>query len=238
MLQINSLCFSYSGGADALNHVHLSLPRGQIVGLLGENGAGKSTLIRCILGLLCPKSGSVTLDGASGEAIRTDMAYVSSDSTGAIGGLTPRQMGAFLAEYLPNFRTRRYEQLLEYFELPDRRISTFSTGQRTKAELAAGCCRGASYLLMDEPFLGKDVFTRRDFLRILAGNMTENETILISSHLVEEIESTIDRAVILHHGCITADVEMDALRESGNTLLELLAEKTGRKQKQSFILSD
>jgi len=236
MLTATNISFHYRpDGMFSLHDVSFSLPRGHIVGLLGANGAGKTTLIRCLSGLMLPQSGTVTLDGESGESIRAKLAYVSGEGA-SIGRFTPAQTGDFLADFYPRFDPKRYSALLKYFELPDQPVRTMSTGERAKAELAAGVSLGADYILMDEPFSGKDVFTRRDFLKIMAGSLRENETILLSTHQVEEIESFIDRVLILHEGKLAADADMDDLHQSGGTLLGLLRETTGYDEQHAAAL--
>jgi len=205
------------------------------VGLLGENSAGKTTLIRCLTGLIRPGSGMVTLDGQSGEGIRGKLAYVSGEGA-SFGRFTPAQTGDLLAEFYPRFDRKRFDRLLGYFELPDQPVRSMSTGERAKAELAAGVSIGADYVLMDEPFSGKDVFTRRDFLKIMAGSLRDNETILLSTHLVGEVEHFIDRALVLHKGKLAADADMDDLHQSGGTLPGLLRDATGYDEQRAAEL--
>lgn len=226
MLKADKLFFYYDNGGFSVHDISFSLPRGQIVGLLGVNGAGKTTLIRCLVGLYRLHGGTVTLDGQSGEAIRAKLSYVSGEGA-VFGGYSPSQVGLFLAEHYETFDKERYQKLIEYFELPERSVRSMSRGQRTKAELAAGLCKGADYIFMDEPFANKDVFTRKDFLKIMAGSLKEHETIVLSTHLVEEVENFIDRVLVLHKGKLTADVGMDELRSKGGSLLTLLSEHTG-----------
>lgn len=226
MFNTDKLFFYYVNSNFSLHDISFSLPRGQIVGLLGGNGAGKTTLIRCIVGLYPLHGGSVKLDGDSGEGIRAKLSYVSGEGA-VFGGYSPKEVGEFLAEHYPAFDMKRYLKLIDYFELPQRSVRSMSKGQRTKAELAAGLCKGADYIFMDEPFANKDVFTRKDFLKIMAGSLKENETIVLSTHLVEEVENFIDRALIMHKGKLTADVEMDDLRSRGESLMVLLSEHTG-----------
>ncbi len=234
MLEARNISYHYGIGF-SLYDISFSLPRGHIVGLLGANGAGKTTLIRCLTGLLHPHNGTVTLDGQSGEGMRAKLAYVSGEGA-SIGKFTPAQTGDFLADFYPRFDAKRYAALLKYFDLPERPVRSMSTGERAKAELAAGVSLGADYILMDEPFSGKDVFTRRDFLKIMAGSLRDTETILLSTHLVEEVESFIDRALVLHEGKLAADTDMDDLHQSGGTLLSLLRETTGYDEQRATAL--
>jgi len=102
-----------------------------------------------------------------------------------------------------------------------------SRGQKSKVEIAAGFSKGAKYILMDEPFLGNDMFTRHDFLKLMISSLRGEETILISTHLINEIENFVDRIVILQMGRIKADFYMDDMKETGKSLKEVLMETTG-----------
>ena len=236
MLEARNISHYYhSGTGFSLYDVSFSLPRGHIVGLLGANGAGKTTLIRCLAGLIYPYSGTVILDGQSGEGIRGSLAYISGEGA-SLGSLSPAETGEFLADFYPRFDRKRYEALLKFFKLPEQPIRSMSTGERAKAELSAGVSLGADYMLMDEPFSGKDVFTRRDFLKIMAGSLRENETILLSTHLIEEVEHFIDRALVLHDGKLAADADIDDLHRKGGTLLGLLRDTTGYDEQQAAQL--
>lgn len=113
-----------------------------------------------------------------------------------------------------------------------------STGERAKAELSAGVSLGVDYILMDEPFSGKDIFTRRDFLKIMAGGLRENETILISTHLIDDIEHLIDRVLVLHDGKLAEDMEIDTLHQNGGSLVSLLQNVTGYDDHRIFELFD
>ena len=183
MLKVEHLSYSY-GRKKAISDISFELKEGQIVGLLGENGAGKTTLMKCIAGLYDPKTGVVSIDGKSGESIKSDIAYVSGEGN-LPGKMNLSEIGRFLTDFHPSFKAKRYAELMDFFELPNMTLDKLSLGQRAKAEIAAGCSRGARYLIMDEPFLGKDVFTRREFIRVLAAGMGENEAIFISTHLID-----------------------------------------------------
>jgi ABC-2 type transport system ATP-binding protein len=236
MLEARNISHYYLTGVGfSLYEISFSLPRGHIVGLLGANGAGKTTLIRCLAGLIRPESGTVTLDGQSGECISGSLAYVSGEGA-SFGKFTPSETCEFLSDFYPRFDRKRYETLLEFFKLPEQPICSMSTGERAKAELSAGVSLGADYMLMDEPFSGKDVFTRRDFLKIMAGSLRENETILLSTHFIEEVEHFIDRALVLHDGKLAADADMDELHNGGGTLLGLLRDTIGYDEQRAALL--
>lgn len=207
--------------------ISLTIPDGQIVGLFGENGAGKSTLLRSIAGISDLTNGTILLDGSSVQEHYEEIAFITGEGS-YFPSMTPTQYGQFLSEFFPRFSQKRYQKLMDFFEIdPEQSISKMSTGQRAKVEVAAGISKRAKYLLMDEPFLGKDLFTRQDFLRLMAGSLRGEETIILTTHNIEEVESFIDRAVILHKGRISADAMMDDVRQGGETLVDLLQRSTG-----------
>ena len=204
----------------------LTIREGEVIGLLGENGAGKSSLLRAIMGLT-PYDGKITVDGRPVCEHAEDLAFITEEGSFP-DFLSAEAYGAFLADLLPRFDRERYDKLLRFFELPrNQRAGSLSNGQQAKLEVAAGFSKGAKYILMDEPFLGKDIFTRRDFLKLMAGALRGNETVIVSTHQIEEIENFLDRAIILHDHEIAADVSIDDLRAQGKTLVGLMQEVTG-----------
>ena len=208
-------------------NISLTIPDGQVVGLLGENGAGKSTLLRAMAGITDLTGGKISFDEGPVSAQYENVAYICGEGS-YFPAMTPAEYEEFLVQLLPKFDGNRYRKLLEFFQIDASQIiGKMSTGQRAKLEVAAGMAKRAKYLLMDEPFLGKDMFTRRDFLKLMAGSLRGEETIVLASHHVQEIEPFIDRAVILHKGQLAADAVLDELRAEGGSLVELLQEATG-----------
>lgn len=212
------------GRKEALNNVSLRLPQGEIVGLFGENGAGKTTLMKCILGYLQYK-GEITLDG---EPITpkniTRISYATNEHS-FFPGLTAEGHAEFYAEHFPKFSEKRFKALTDFFELPYKKpIRHFSTGQKNQFEVIMAMCQGADYILMDEPFAGNDVFNREDFYKVLLGILEPHETVILSTHLLEEVENFIGRAVLLHNGRIVGDVTTMELEESGRTLMDYVKE--------------
>ena len=127
--------------------------------------------------------------------------------------------------HFPKFSDRRFQALMEFFELPSHQaLRGFSTGQKNQFEVILSLCQGARYILMDEPFAGNDVFNREDFYKVLLGILEPTETVLLSTHLLEEVESFIGRAVLIRKGRIIGDVSMLELEESGRGLMDYVKE--------------
>lgn len=123
-----------------------------------------------------------------------------------------------------------YEKLLHFFGLEEKPIKKMSKGQKAKAEVAAGMAKKAHILIMDEPFIGKDMFTRQDFMQALAGSLTGEETIFITTHEIDEIENFIDRALILKNGRNCGRCTDGAFAAENKSLQSLMKEVTGYKE--------
>lgn len=221
MLKIENVTKTY-GKQNALNSVNLEIPQGEIIGLFGENGAGKTTLMKSILGFI-PYSGAITLDG---EPITTKniakISFATSEHS-FIPNLTPKQHEEFYKEHFPKFSDKRFQILMDFFELPMKKpLRSFSTGQKNQFEVILAMCQGADYILMDEPFAGNDVFNREDFYKVLLGILEPNETVLLSTHLIEEVSEFIGRAILIRKGEIISNVTMEELEEQGETLMSFI----------------
>lgn len=222
MLEIKEVSKRY-GSKKALERVSLSLPRGEIVGLFGENGAGKTTLMKSILGFIKTDSGCITLDGE--PITRKNIAKLSfaTSEHSFFPNLSAKSHREFYAEHFPDFSEKRFQALMEFFELPqNRQLRTFSVGQKNQFEVILALSQGADYILMDEPFAGNDVFNREDFYKVLLGILNPNETVLLSTHLIEEVSDFIGRAILIREGQVVGDVSTMELEEQGFTLMEYI----------------
>lgn len=226
MIRVEGLNFYYMIGENILEDISFTAEKGEIIGILGANGVGKTTLLKLLAGLLTPRSGNVQINDKSAVASCGDIAFIS-EAGSYLKDLTPLKYGEFLADFYPDFDMEYYKKLLSFFQLEDKPIKKMSKGQKAKAEVAAGMAKRTKHIIMDEPFIGKDMFTRQDFMQALAGSLTGDETIFITTHEIDEIENFIDRALILKDNTIVADVKMDDLRQAGNSLTGFLKEVSG-----------
>ncbi len=183
----------------ALNIENLTFGEGEVTALLGENGAGKTTLLKALMGILPLNSGRIRIDGEHIRRKLCHLAFITEEGS-LFGFARPTEMGKFVEKFYDSFNYKKYELLLDFFEIEDKKINDMSRGQQAKVEIALGFSKGAKYILMDEPFLNKDIFTRHDFLKLMTSSLRENETIVISTHQLDEIEGYIDRAVVLYRG--------------------------------------
>ena len=234
MIEVKNVWFSYeTWDKFVLQDISFTVEQGEIVGILGANGVGKTTLLKILAGLLPCKinegePNGVYIDSVPVKEKSGDISFIS-EAGSYLKDLTPKEYGAFLADFYPNFDMEYYEKLLQFFQLEDKPIKKMSKGQKAKVEVAAGMAKRTKYIIMDEPFIGKDMFTRQDFMQALAGSLTGDETIFITTHEIDEIENFIDRALILKDNTIVADVKMDDLRQAGNSLTGFLKEVSGYK---------
>lgn len=230
MLEIKALKKVYYGkigGLEALGGVDLTIGPGEIVGLFGENGAGKTTLLKSILGLQTYE-GRISLDGEKITRKNIGRLSFATCEHSFFPNLTPLSHREFYQMHFGTFRSKRFEALMDFFELPMRKaLKNYSTGQKNQFEVILALCQGADYILMDEPFAGNDVFNREDFYKVLLGILEPHETILLSTHLIEEVERFVGRAVLLQKGWIIGDVTTLELEEQGRTLMDYIKETYG-----------
>ncbi|MBE6931390.1 MAG: ABC transporter ATP-binding protein, partial [Ruminococcaceae bacterium] len=218
MIELKNVTKSY-GGKRALSDVSLTLPRGEIVGLFGENGAGKTTMMKCILGFI-GYNGEITLDGEPITRKNIEKISFATSEHSFFPNLSAEGHRDFYASHFPAFSEKRFRGLMDFFELPRMKpLGALSTGQKNQFEVILALCQGADYILMDEPFAGNDVFNREDFYKVLLSILEPNETVLLSTHLIEEVSDFIGRALLIRKGSIVGDVSTLDLQDEGQSLM-------------------
>ena len=210
MLEIKNLNKKYNN-KEVLSNINLSFGPGEIVGIFGENGAGKTTLMKSILNYV-KFEGEITVDGKiiANDEIKK-ISFATSEHS-FFPNLTPKAHAEFYKDYFSEFSYKRFKTLMDFFGLPyDKKLKTFSMGQKNQFEVIMALSQGAEYILMDEPFTGNDIFNREDFYKVLVGILEENETIIISTHLIEEVQNYISRAVFINDGKIIGDIDTEKI---------------------------
>jgi len=206
------------GRTVALDRVSLEVRTGSIVGLLGANGAGKSTLLRHLIGMLLPDSGSCLTLGCEARALAAEhlarIGYVHQDAQ-LLDWMTVRQFVRYVSAYYPSWNTALEERLLAESELTSgARIGTLSPGQRQRLALIIAIAFEPELLLLDEPAAALDPLARMRFLDLLISLIQDGQrTIVISSHILSDVEKVIDHVVIMDHGRILRDLPLDRLQE-------------------------
>ena len=215
-LEIAGLCKRYPDFT--LDNLNLTLPSGCVMGLVGENGAGKSTTIKLILNMLRRDAGRVSVFGMDNltddRRIKEEVGVVL-DDVGFPVCLTPRQIGNVLRRTYRSWNDGAYARLLERFRLPtEQAFGTFSRGMKMKLGIAAALAHEPRLLLLDEATSGLDPVVR-DEIVTLFGEFTrdENHAVLISSHIVSDLEKICDYVAFLHKGKLLLCEEKDALLE-------------------------
>lgn len=202
----------------ALDQIHLDIPTGAIIGLVGANGAGKSTLLRHMIGLYLPDEGQCS-------TFEMPAAKLGAKELGRIGyvhqegelldWMTVKQLIRYVSVYYKNWDHAIEEKYVEDFDISlDDRVGTLSPGQRQKLSILLAIAFGPELLILDEPASALDPIARRQFLNLLLELIqTENRTIIISSHILSDIEKIIDHILIMDRGRLLRDCSFDGLRE-------------------------
>ena len=206
MLKINDLAFSYSGNnCKVFNDFSLQFEKGAVYGLLGKNGTGKSTLLYLITGLLHPQQGTVLFKG---EEVRRRLPSTLSDmyivpEEFVLPSMTMKQYVKLHAPFYPNFSEEQLKQNLALFDFDENiRLGDLSMGQKKKAYMCFALAANTSLLVMDEPTNGLDIPSKSEFRRLIASNMTDEKTIIISTHQVRDIDSLLDHIVIIDQSSV------------------------------------
>lgn len=197
----------------ALNHLNLRLERGQIVGLLGPNGSGKTTLIKLICGLLTPSSGTLTIGGLSpGVETKKIISYLP-ERTYLNSWMRVRDIVSYFKDFYNDFDDKKAYAMVADLKIdPSARLHTLSKGTKEKVQLILIMSRNAELYILDEPIGGVDPASRDYILQTIISNYNENATVLISTHLIADIEQILDRVVFIQNGQLLLNQTVDEIR--------------------------
>ena len=210
----------------ALNNIDLSIEGGRIIGLLGPNGSGKTTLIKLINGLLTPTSGSLTVcGGAPGVETKKVVAYLP-DSNYLNSWMTVGQLVDMFCDFYEDFRRDTAIEMLTRLGITTGvRLKTLSKGNKEKVLLILVMSRSAKLYVLDEPIAGVDPATRDYIISTIIGNYNPEASVIISTHLISDIEQVLDEVIFINNGNIVLHKSVDAIREeSGKSADELFRE--------------
>ena len=225
VLNVTSLTKKY-GSHLALGGVTFSVPKGRIVGLLGPNGSGKTTLLKLIAGVLTPTSGVISVcDHPVGPKSKALVSYLP-DRTYFGKNQTISQQISFFQDFYEDFDRTRAEKMLEVLNIdPKRRFGTLSKGNQEKVQLVMVMSRRAKLYLLDEPIGGVDPAARDYILNTIIGNYDPEATVIISTHLIADVEQVLDDYLFVHKGRIVQGGSVAKAKEdSGKTLDEVFRE--------------
>jgi ABC-2 type transport system ATP-binding protein len=211
------------GNRVALENINISLEGGHIVGLLGPNGSGKTTLIKIINGLLTPTSGEISIKGQSiGVESKKVISYLP-DHTYLNSSMKVRDVIDFFEDFYSDFDTvRAYDMLAKLSINPNDKLKTMSKGTKEKVQLILVMSRHADLYVLDEPIAGVDPAARDYILDTILTNYDENATILISTHLIADVENILDEVIFIQNGHIRLASSVEDIREKNGKSVDAL----------------
>ena len=211
------------GNTLALNSINISLESGKIVGLLGPNGSGKTTLIKIINGLLTQNSGRIIIDGKKpGVETKAVVAYLP-DNIYLNSWMTVKQIVEYFKDFYADFRPELAYEMMERLNIsPKNKLKTLSKGNKEKVCLILTMSRNARLYVLDEPIAGVDPAARDYVISTIINNYNPEATVLISTHLISDIEQVLDEVIFIQHGNILLQKSVDDIREENEKSVDEL----------------
>ena len=225
ILECKNLTKRY-GRTQALSGINLSLKAGRIIGLLGPNGSGKTTMIKLINGLLTPTGGEILIDGmAPGVKTKSIVSYLP-ERTYLDESMRITEAIDYFEDFYKDFDRKKAMKMLEKVNLnPALRIKTLSKGNKEKVQLILVMSRRAKLYCLDEPIAGVDPAARDYILSTITNNYEPDATILISTHLISDVENILDEVVFIQNGHIRMQEEVETIRDKeGKSVDDLFRE--------------
>ena len=211
------------GRTTALDEVEITIEPGRIVGLLGPNGSGKTTLIKLANGLLTPDGGYIAVcGGAPGKESHSLVSYLP-ERTAIPTWMTARQLLDFYGDFYQDFRREAAEEMLDHLGIqPGQAVRQMSKGTREKVQLIMVMSRAAKLYLLDEPIGGVDPATRDYILSTIIGNYNPEAAVVISTHLIADVEKVLDEVVFISQGRVMLQSTVDGIREDKGMSVDAL----------------
>lgn len=222
ILECQNLSKTY-GSNIALMDLTLTIPKGKIVGLLGPNGSGKTTLIKLAAGLLVPTVGSIFVDGkAPGPETKAVVSYLP-ERTYFNSWMKVYDLLDFFVDFYADFDKVKAIEMLKRLDItPERRLKELSKGTKEKVQLILVMSRNAKLYLLDEPIAGVDPAARDYILDTIISNYNKDATVIISTHLIYDIEQTLDEFVFINNGKLLLTGNAKEYREQNNKTIDTL----------------
>ncbi|MBR5800533.1 MAG: ABC transporter ATP-binding protein [Lachnospiraceae bacterium] len=214
LVKVENLTKVYDKKKQALNHLNLEIGRGKIIGLLGPNGSGKTTLIKTLTGLLQPSEGAVYINGQKpGPETKARVSYLP-ERTYLSPAKRVSEVIEFFADFYEDFRTERAKEMLNSLGIDEKaKIKTLSKGTREKVQLILVMSRDADLFILDEPIAGVDPAARDYIIKTIITNYNENATVLLSTHLITDIENILDEVIFIKDGNLVMQSTVEEIRE-------------------------
>ena len=223
------------GAKTAVDHVSVALETGHIYAMLGPNGSGKTTWMKMAAGLIKPTSGEIFFDGRPvGIDSRKEVAYMSTEPY-FYAWMSIEDAGKYYADFFEDFSMDRYRAMLRDMDLDEKdKIRNLSSGMVAKMKIALTLARDAKVYMLDEPFNGIDLLARDEIRSAILGAAVPDKLLLLSSHLVEEMEAIADKGVFLKKGQLADQVDLEELRmEKGLSMADRYREIYGHEGAQA-----
>ena len=222
IVQISGLNKSY-GYKQVIKDMNLNLEGGKIIGLLGPNGSGKSTLIKILGGVLKPDSGNVTIDGKQiGIDTKRIVSYLP-ERTYLSPSLKVREAISMFDDFYEDFKNERAEEMLNRLNINlNDTIKSLSKGTREKVQLVLVMSRDALVYLLDEPMGGVDPAAREYILKTILSNYNENACVIISTHLISDVEKVLDQVLFIQNGNVILNSTVDEIRDEKKESVDAL----------------
>lgn len=218
-LEIKNLNMGYKN--KVLDNLNLELEKGQIVGLVGPNGAGKSTFLRILAGLEKTYSGSVIIDGEEISYKSADIISYQPDKFALSNKLSVKEVVRTYKAFFKDFDEEKFYRIYKEFKLPEKaKVREMSKGMREKMQIALSLSRKAEIFLLDEPISGVDPSARKAIIETILNNFDEDSLIILSTHLINQIEPLLDRVLFLSDGKISINKTIDEIRSEENMSIE------------------
>ncbi|KLU60921.1 SkfA peptide export ATP-binding protein SkfE [Peptococcaceae bacterium CEB3] len=211
------------GNKPALSDVSLEVARGQIVGLLGPNGSGKSTLIKLANGLLTPSNGKILVGGREPDIETKKIISYLPERTYLNDWMRVHEIIEFFSDFYADFKPEKAYDMLKRLSIdPQDRLKTMSKGTKEKVQLILVMSREADLYLLDEPIGGVDPAARDYILQTILSNYNENGTIIISTHLISDIEKILDYVIFINQGRVALTSSVDDIRDNQGKTVDAL----------------
>ena len=213
IVQCMGLTKTYSG-KPALNQIYLNLESGKIIGLLGPNGRGKTTLIKLMNDLIKPTAGEILIAGEKpGINSKYRISYLP-ERTYLHPGMKVMEMVQYFQDFYPDFRIERAYDMLHRLQIPpNERLKNLSKGTKEKVQIILVMSRDADLYVLDEPIAGVDPASRDYILHTIVSNYNRNASVLISTHLISDVESILDEVVFIKYGNIILQAPAEQIRQ-------------------------
>lgn len=224
ILKVSNLSKSY-GSNQVLKDISFTFESGQIIGLLGPNGSGKTTLIKILVGLIHDYTGEVYVDGLKpGAKSKALVAYLP-EKTYLADWMRCIDAVDYMADFYTDFNREKAIAMMEHFKLPAKqKIKTMSKGMQEKLQLTLVMCRNAKIYILDEPLGGVDPASRQFILDTILLNKPEDSTIMLSTHLIHDVEKVFDSVLMIGQGKVLVKARSEQLAASGKTIEEVFKE--------------